>query len=283
MSRLTIDSTVSAADASIPALGFGTARITGEDCAQAVEWALEAGYRHLDTATMYDNESAVGDGLERAEVPRDEVFVVTKIDPEDAAFDDVIESARGSCDRLGIETIDLLLLHAPSDEVPLEITLDAMNHLQDEGVVDHIGVSNFSVPELEEAVDRSETPIVTNQVKYNPYTRQDALLEYCLEADVSLTAYSPLARGDVADDERLESIGERHGKSAAQVALRWLLQQPSVVAIPKAASREHVEANADCFDVELSEEEMREVFEISGESPAFALEDEGGGGDAGGS
>ncbi|WP_252699449.1 aldo/keto reductase [Natronosalvus vescus] len=270
MTDLTIESTVDIDDASIPALGFGTASMTGSDCADAVDWALEAGYRHLDTATMYDNEEAVGDGLTAADVSRDEVFVVTKVHPDDAAYDDVLESANGSCDRLGIETIDLLLLHAPSEEYPLEITLDAMNHLQDEAVVDHIGVSNFSVSQLEEAVEISETPIVTNQVKYHPYNRQDALLEYCIEEDIALTAYSPLAKGDVVGEDRLVEIGDQYGKSAAQIALRWLLQQPQVVAIPKASSREHVEANADVFDFELSAEEMHTTFELSGEVPPFA-------------
>ena len=270
MTPPTIESSVDAGGASIPVLGFGTASMTGTDCTDAVEWALEAGYRHLDTATMYDNEAAVGDGLASADVSRDEVFVVTKVHPDDAAYDDVLESAHGSCDRLGIETIDLLLLHAPSEEIPLEITLDAMNHLQDEEVVEHIGVSNFSVSQLEEAVEISETSIVTNQVKYHPYHRQDALLEYCIEADIALTAYSPLAKGDVVGDERLEEIGESPGKSAAQVALRWLLQQPQVVAIPKASSREHVETNADVFDFELSTEEMHDIFELSGEVPPFA-------------
>lgn len=259
-----IADTVEMGGAEIPKLGFGTARMTGEECRRAVETALEVGYRHLDTAQLYDNEAAVGEALERSDVPREEVFVVTKVNTNNLAADAVLESTRRSCERLGLETIDLLLIHAPRTHPPLEETLGAMNDLQAEGVVDHVGVSNFSVDQLERSRECSETPIVTNQVKYHPYYDQDGLLEYCLEHDVCLTAYSPLAEGAVVGDDRLEAVGERHGKSAAQVALRWLIQQPAVAAIPKASSRAHIEANASVFDFELSAAEMEEVFELGG-------------------
>ncbi|MFP8954000.1 aldo/keto reductase [Natrialbaceae archaeon A-arb3/5] len=254
--------TVTVQGVEIPALGFGTARLTGDECQRAVETALEAGYRHVDTAQMYDNEAAVGDAIAESDVDREDVFVVTKVHPNNAAFENVLESTRGSLERLGLSTVDLLLLHAPSSQAPLAETIDAMNDLQIDGAVDHIGVSNFSVSQLESARERSETPIVANQVKYHPYHHQDDLLEFCAEHDVCLTAYSPLAEGSVPGDDRLSDIGESHGKSAAQVALRWLLQQPPVTAIPKASSREHIEANADIFDFELSEEEMAAVTEL---------------------
>ena len=250
--------TVSAGGVEIPVLGFGTARMTGDECRRAVEAALEVGYRHVDTAQMYDNERAVGEAIAASDVAREDVFVVTKVHPDDAAFDDVIASTRGSLERLGLSRVDLLLLHAPADP-PLEETLAAMNELQDEGAVDHVGVSNFSVGQLESARQLSETPIVTNQVKYHPYHRQDDLLEYCLAHDVCLTAYSPLAEGAVPGDDRLAEIGEPYGKSAPQVALRWLIQQPNVTAIPKAASRRHIEANADVFDFELSDDAVDAV------------------------
>ena len=255
-------STVDAQGAEIPKLGFGTARMTGDECRRAVETALEVGYRHIDTAQMYDNEDAVGDAVAASAVDREEVFVVTKVHPDNAAFDDVIESTRASLERLGLSTVDLLLLHAPSSQAPLAETIDAMNDLQIDGAVEHIGVSNFSVSQLESAIERSDTPIVANQVKYHPYHHRDDLLEFCAENDVCLTAYSPLAEGSVPGDDRLSEIGEPHGKSAAQVALRWLLQQPPVAAIPKAASREHIEANADVFDFGLSDEEMEAVTEV---------------------
>ncbi|ELY94623.1 aldo/keto reductase [Natrialba hulunbeirensis JCM 10989] len=254
--------TIRAGGAEIPVLGFGTARMTGEECQRAVDAALDAGYRHIDTAQMYDNEAAVGTAIAESPVDRDDIFVVTKVHPDNAAPADVHETTQASLDRLGLDAVDLLLLHAPSDEAPLSATLGAMNELQDEGVVDHIGVSNFSVGQLESAREHSETPIVTNQVKYHPYHHREELLEYCVDHDICLTAYSPLAEGAVPGDDRLAAVGEPSGKSAAQVALRWLVQQPAVAAIPKAASHEHIEANAAIFDFELSEDDMEDVTAV---------------------
>lgn len=157
---------------------------------------------------------------------------------------------------------EAVLQNAPSPEVPLEETLAATNELQDEGAVDHVGVSNVSVEGLERARELSATPIVTNQVTYHPYHHQGDLLEYCHEHGVCLTAYTPLAEGAVPGDDRLTEIGDPYGKSAAQVALRWLIQQPAVAAIPKAASPDHIEANADVFDFDLSSDEMAAVAEV---------------------
>ncbi len=268
--RLDADADISTATievegATIPKLGFGTARMTGSECQQAVETALATGYRHVDTAQMYDNEGAVGTAIATSEVDRDDVFVTTKIDTSNLAYADVHDSTRASLARLGLSTIDLLLIHAPRSRPTVSETLRAMNELQEEGVVDHIGVSNFSLDQLETAREHSETPIVTNQVKYHPYHHQHDLLEYCIDHEICLTAYSPLAEGAVPGDDRLDAIGEPYGKTATQVALRWLLQQPYVAAIPKASSRDHIEANADVFDFELTAEELREVFDL-GES-----------------
>ena len=265
MSTDSTTGTVIAQGAEIPALGLGTARMTGDECRQAVETALSIGYRHVDTAQMYDNEGAVGRALAQSDIGREDVFVVTKVHPDNAAPEDARESTRASLERLELQTVDLLLLHAPSDRAPLEETIGAMNDLQHDGLVDHIGVSNFGIDGLEDAIDCSETPIVTNQVEYNPYRQPSELVSYCIENEVLLTAYSPLAEGDVVGDERLAAIGDPFDKSAAQVALRWLLQHPYVAAIPKAASRDHIEANADIFDFQLSAEDMRAVFEIDGE------------------
>lgn len=247
-------------DASVPALGLGTARMKGRECREAVRNAIESGYRHLDTAQMYENEDAVGAGIEAANIDRSEVFVVTKIDRGNMAYDDVLSSVRGSLRRLDVDAVDLLLIHAPSRRVPIEKTIDAMNQLQADGRVRHIGVSNFSVSQTETAIGASETPIITNQVEYNPFHRQDDLLEFCVENDVILTAYTPLANGRAPDDETLSEIGERYGKTGAQVALRWLIQQPNVVAIPKASDPVHRKENLDIFDFELTEAEMERIF-----------------------
>ncbi|MBX0296721.1 aldo/keto reductase [Haloarcula nitratireducens] len=206
----------------------------------------------------------MGKALADATVDRDELFVTTKVWRTNLEYDDFLQSARRSLEKLGLETVDLLLIHWPSRSVPLDETIEAMNELQSAGDVAHIGVSNFSVDQLERARELSDTPILTNQVEYNPYTDQADVLEYCLENEIILTAYSPLAKGKVSDDETLAKIAERHGKTPAQVALRWLLQQERVAAIPKASSPEHLQANLDVFDFELTDEEMTEIFDLQG-------------------
>lgn len=255
---------VTAGGLEFPAVGLGTARMRGRTCAEAVTTALELGYRHVDTAQMYENEAAVGEGLAAADVDRDDVLLTTKLDVGNRSRAAVHETVADSLDRLGVETVDLLLMHSPNRSVPLAETLGAMNELQAAGAVDHVGVSNFSVGQLEDAIAASETPVVTNQVEYHPYRHQDDLLAACSEAGVVLTAYSPLDVGRAADDEVLDEIGEAHGKTAAQVALRWLLQQPNVVAIPKAATEAHLAENLDVFDFELTAAEMQRVFDLGG-------------------
>lgn len=250
-------------EAAVPALGLGTYPMKGEDCRVAVRTALELGYRHIDTAQMYTNEAAVGDAIAAAPVDREDVFLVTKVLSENLAEDDLRRSVDASLDALNT-TIDLLLIHSPSRSVPIAESIGAMNQLQERGDVEHIGVSNFSVDQLEAAMAASATPILTNQVEYHPFERRDDLLAFCLDNEVMLTAYSPLARGRVTGDDTLERIGDRYDKTAAQVALRWLLQQELVSAIPKAARRTHQAENLDVFDFELTPEEMAAIFDLGG-------------------
>ncbi|WP_372910559.1 aldo/keto reductase [Salinigranum sp.] len=254
---------VTAAGVDVPALGFGTWPMTGTTCRSAVQHALQTGYRHVDTAQMYDNEAAVGAAIADSEVPRADVFLVTKVRRQNLARDDVLRSVEESARELGTG-IDLLLIHAPSRSVPIEESVGAMNELQERGVVEHIGVSNFSVDQLRRAIAASETPVLTNQVEYHPFESRPDLLECCIENGVVLTAYSPLAQGKVVGNEVLAEIGATYGKTAAQVALRWLIQQELVAAIPKASSRSHIEENVDVFDFELDDEEMERVFEMGG-------------------
>jgi diketogulonate reductase-like aldo/keto reductase len=255
---------VTAQGVSVPALGFGTWPMNGETCRTAVRTALEHGYRHIDTAQMYENEAAVGQAIGESDVPREDVFLVTKLLRENLAHDDVLSTAKASRNRLDTDYIDLLLIHSPSRSVPIEESIGAMNQLQAEGVVEHIGVSNFSVQQLEAAIDASETPILTNQVEYHPFTSKSDLLEFCIDQGIMLTAYSPVARGRVLKDETLQTIGERYGKTPAQVTLRWLVQQELVAAIPKASDTEHIAENIDIFDFELTSEEMEQVFDLQG-------------------
>jgi len=253
---------VDASGARIPKLGLGTWQNTGSGCADNVRTALELGYRHVDTAQVYDNEHLVGEGIATADVDREDVFLTTKVWRSNLRHGDVLSSVRESLENLGVSYVDLLLIHWPHPRVPVEETLDAMATLRDEGAVRHLGVSNFTRSQLRAARDTVDAPIVTDQVLYHPYRSRDDLLTFCRENGVALTAYSPLARGDAIDDPVLTEIGDRYGKSAPQVALRWLVQQDGVVAIPKASSREHLEANLAVFDFSLSGAEMATIDDL---------------------
>jgi diketogulonate reductase-like aldo/keto reductase len=252
---------VEAGGAEIPVLGLGTWQNTGEQCAESVATALELGYRHVDTAQAYDNEAEVGEGIERADVDREDVFLTTKVWRSNLAREDVLETVRASVETLGVGYVDLLLVHWPHPRVDAAEPLGALADLRQEGLVDHVGVANYTAVQLEAAVEVADCPLVTDQVMYHPYRDQSRLLSTCREHDVALTAYSPLARGDVLDDEVLAEIGDAHDRSAAQVALRWLLQQDGVVAIPKATGRPHLEANLAVFDFELSPGEMEHIHD----------------------
>jgi 2,5-diketo-D-gluconate reductase B len=250
---------VVAGGARIPAIGLGTWQNTGPQCAETVEAALELGYRHVDTAQAYGNHREVGRGIDAADVDREDVFLTTKVWRSNLRRDDLRASVLDSLDELGVDRVDLLLIHWPHPRVPIPESVGAMDALVDEGRVSHIGVSNFTAAQVETAVEAANHPIVTDQVLYHPYADQSARLAACRDREVSLTAYSPLARGRVLDDDVLADIGERHDKSAAQVALRWLVQQAGVLAVPKATGRDHLAANLAVFDFELSADERSRV------------------------
>jgi len=245
----------------VPSLGLGTYRLTGEACVRAVGRAVSMGYRHLDTAQMYGNEDEVGRGIEDAGVDREEIFLTTKVWPSDFAHNRVLRKTRESLKKLRTEYVDLLLMHWPGDSVPMGETLGAMRELQEGGSLLHVGVSNFSPSLVDEATEHAE--IFCNQVQYHPYRSQNALLDQAQEMDYLLTAYTPLSRGGVRQDATLREIGETHNKTEAQAALRWLLQQDKVCAIPKATSDEHLRENLDVFDFELSDEEMERVSSLN--------------------
>jgi 2,5-diketo-D-gluconate reductase B len=243
------------AELHVPAVGFGTWPLRGQQCRDAVAHALSAGYRHLDTARMYRNEAEVGAGLRDSGVDRDEVLVVTKVRPGDADRAGVRREVEGSLRELDLDHVDLLLLHAPGS-VPVKETMAAFREQQDAGAVRHIGVSNFSVASLERAL--AEAPIACVQNEYRPGLHQDDVLDWCRRHAVAYVAYSPL---DVGRSARgvLNGIGERHGKSWAQVAIRWLLQQEQVATIPRSRDADHRRQNLDVFDFELDAEEMARI------------------------
>jgi diketogulonate reductase-like aldo/keto reductase len=250
---------VMANSAEIPALGLGTWRLTGEACIRSVHAALEAGCRHIDTAAIYDNEEAVGEAIRSQPVPRADIFVTTKVWYGDAADGPLQRSAEASLKRLGLDWIDLLLIHWPNSRVSIEEQVRALCNARRRGLVRHIGVSNFPVRELEAAVAAADAPLVANQVEYHPYLDQAPLLEACRRHGSALIAHVPLAHGNVARDPVLQEIARAKGRSAAQVALRWLIQQPGVAAIPGSSSSRHVRENCDVEDFELTAEEMARI------------------------
>ena len=250
----TIDASLRALEiqgSTVPKLGFGTWEILGRDCEEAVSDALAIGYRHIDTAQAYDNEAEVGKALAASDVPRNELFLTTKLWRDEFAADRVRPSAEGSLERLQVECLDLLLLHWPNDAVPLEETLDALAELREDGLINHYGVSNFPAGMLREAL--KVAPIFADQVEFHPFLGQRKLVDLAVEQDFMVTAYSPLARGRVPEDETLRAIGEGYGKTAGQVALRWLLDKPNVATIPKASSHERRLENFEVFDFDFSD------------------------------
>jgi len=259
---------VEANGAKIPAIGLGTWELRGRTCARIVEQALRLGYRHIDTAQMYDNEREVGEGLRASGVKRDQVFITTKIWPSHFAPHDLERCTKESLVRLRLTEVDLLLLHWPSPQIPLSETLGALARVKQQGLVRHIGVSNFTVALIEEAVTLCSEPLVCDQVEYHPYRDQADVSDACRRHGMALVAYSPVAKGRIKTDRALQRIGERHRKTAAQVCLRWLVQQ-GVSAIPRTSKLERLSENIEIFDFELSDEDMQEISSLAGApSPA---------------
>jgi 2,5-diketo-D-gluconate reductase B len=256
---------VEANGASIPAIGIGTRDLRGPACARIVEQAIRLGYRHIDTAQAYGNEREVGDGLRASHVRRDDIFVTTKVWTTHFAPHELERSAKESLVKLRLSEVDLLLLHWPHPQVPLEETLGALAHVKQLGMARHIGVCNFTVALLDQAVAISPEPLVCNQVEYHPYLDQTKVLDACRRHGVAAVAYSPIAKGTVKADAALSRIAASYGKSAAQVCLRWLVQQ-NVVAIPRTSKLERLSENIAIFDFALSQSDMDEIFAMASDA-----------------
>ena len=254
---------VEANGAKIPAIGLGTWELRERTCARIVEQALKLGYRHIDTAQVYENEREVGEGLRASGIRRDELFVTTKIWTTHFTPHELERSAKESLVKLRMPEVDLLLLHWPNPHVPLAETLGALAHAKQLGLARHIGVSNFTVTLIEDATKLCPEPLVCDQVEYHPYLDQTKVREACARHGMAVVAYSPIAKGRVKNDELLAHIGKAHGKSAAQVCLRWLVQQ-NVSAIPRTSRLERLSENMEIFDFELSGEEMRRISAMGG-------------------
>jgi len=255
---------VEAGGAAIPSLGFGTWAARDDECRQAVAWALESGYRHIDTASAYGNEEAVGQGMRAASVPRDEIFLTTKVGPDDIDEGNLERSAEASLKRLGVEQVDLLLIHWPNPKIPMRRSIGALCKARRRGLTRHIGISNFPVSSFAEAVARADAPIVANQCEYHPRLDQSRLIATCRASGTAFTSYCPLGRaGDILAEPAVTAIAARHAKTPAQVLLRWQVQQPGVVAIPKSANRERIAENIAIFDFTLAADEMQALFGLA--------------------
>ncbi len=252
--------TLSAHGAQIPAVGYGTMLFPApERAVELIVYSLECGYRHIDTARKYGSEEWVGEGIRASGLPRKDIWVTTKVTEENAKADDFTRSVDTSLKALGLDYVDLLLIHWPQPKVPLEETLGALAKARREGLAKNIGVSNFTVPLLDEAVGKCREPLLTNQIEYHAYIRQDKIISACGRHGLLVTCHVPLARGAVLKDPVIRDVAKAHGKTAAQVALKWLVQQPDMVVVPRALEYSEINENIDIFDFELNENEMNQI------------------------
>lgn len=250
--------------ADIPALGLGTWDLRGEECEQIVCSALKKGYSHIDTAIMYANETQVGEGIRQSGVGREDVFLTTKVWPDEIA-DGLFERAvEGSLRRLGTDYIDLLLIHWPPKTMDVRLWAGLLNGAVERGWARNVGVSNFTVKLLDDIVAVSDQPIACNQVEYHPYLDQDKVLGACRRHGVAFMSYRPIHGGSALFDESVvRSAAQAHHRTSAQIVLRWHMQQEGVGAIPKTANHARLDANIDIFDFELSNEEMAAISALS--------------------
>ena len=258
----------------LPEIGLGTWMNPGERCAESVATGLEMGYTHVDTAQDYENEADVGEGIRRADVSRDAFTVATKVRWNNLGYDDVLASTRDSREQLGVDCIDLLYIHWPAGAYEPEETFSALAELVDQGVVRHIGVSNFTVDLLEEALEVSAVPLVANQVEMHPLQQQEEMMSFTHDHDMYLVAYSPLARRNVFGISEIVEIANKHGLSPAQVSLAWLTSEDNVVPIPMADIETHLRENLQAPSIELDAEDIEMIESIEREEkyvdPEFA-------------
>ncbi len=256
----------------MPTLGYGTFKLPGEACIKGVQLAIETGYRHIDTARMYNNEKEVGKGIKNSGIDRDGLFVTSKIPPDNLSPEQIRQETENSLRDLDMEYVNLMLIHWPNFDIPLEKSLEIFFKLKDEGKIKAVGVSNFTIELTRKAAQIGE--IFTNQVEYHPMLDQQKLLNVTRELGILLTAYSPISRGEVNDHETIKQIAEKYNKLPTQITLRWLIQQDKVAAIPKAAKEDHIKSNFEIFDFELTEAEMQQMDDVRGDhrlvDPAWA-------------
>ncbi len=253
---------VEAHGARIPQIGLGTMTLKEEVCVQAVKTALQVGYNHLDTAMFYGNEKEVGEGLRASGVKRDGVFICTKVRENNLLPENFIKSRDQSLANLQLPYVDLLLIHWNNKDIPFKVSIAALCQAKKEGKARHVGVANFTTQMLDDAWAVTTEPLVCNQIEMHPFINQDKVLAACKKHGMAVVAYCPIARGKVPGADALERIGKAHGKSAAQVSLRYLVQM-GACAIPRTATPDHLKANIDVFDFKLSDAEMAELKKLN--------------------
>jgi len=253
--------TLSARGAEIPVIGFGTSQLG--NCGEIVATALKLGYRHIDTAWKYGTEEGVGEGIKASGVPRQEIFLCTKVSHENLRAADFSRSVEQSLKRLRTDYVDLLHVHWPStDGIPLAETMGALAKAKRDGKARHIGVANFNIAMTEEAMRLSPEPVVTLQAEYHPYLDQSKVLAFCRRAGLVFTAYCPLGRGRLFKEPVIAEIARARGKTVAQIALRWLVQQGNIAPIPRSSNPRHMAESLDVFDFTLTDEEMKRIFAL---------------------
>jgi 2,5-diketo-D-gluconate reductase B len=244
--------------AQIPVIGLGTMTLRGDVCVGAVSSALKMGYRHIDTAVYYENEAEVGEGIRKSGIAREDIFLTTKVRHSDLAPGQFEQSVADSLERLGLPYVDLLLVHWPNPDLPPSAYIPSLCQAKRNGQAMHIGVANFTAKLLEETLAVADEPIVNNQIEVHPFLDQRTILAECRRRNISVTAYCPLGRGRIPGNPVLERIAKTHGKSEAQIALRWLVQQ-EIIAIPRTATPDKLKANLDEFDFMLADSEMKAI------------------------
>ncbi len=259
----------------IPAIGLGTFRAEGETCAEAVQWAIDAGYRHIDTAAMYGNEQFVGEGIRASTIKRAELFVTTKVWWTDIADGLLQASAEASLRRLDLDHVDLLLIHWPNENVPQRSSIDALCKVKRAGLAKAIGVSNYNVAMLDEAVSLATEPLSVLQCEYHPMLDQSKLRAAAARHGMVWTSYCPLGKGVGLEQGIIQDLARKYGRSPAQIVLRWQVQQPGTVAIPKSVTPSRIRENLAVFDFSLADDEMQAISRLARPdgriiSPSFA-------------
>ncbi|MFP4661661.1 MAG: aldo/keto reductase [Halanaerobiales bacterium] len=245
----------------IPVLGFGTYELKGEEGIDAIKTAIDLGYTHIDTAESYNNQREIASAIEESGLSRSDLFLTSKVSYEHLHYNDVIKACENTLDELKTDYLDLYLIHWPNKNIPIEETMRALSDLKQNGKIKDIGVSNFTIKHIEEVKKVSDDDIVVNQVEFHPYLYQKELYNYCMDNDIYITAYSPIARGDVSGDGVLKDIAQKYEKNEAQVTLRWLVEK-DIIVIPRSSNPDHIESNFDLFDFELSEEEISKINSV---------------------